>query len=216
MVPLPHFVGEDAIRSRSRGRTPPASDVKQRILFASPLFDGGDRRAFNPERATSSCCGATLCGSLPANKIREAERRQTRSPRPVRKRRTGRATEKAACAALPLRARSPAGVPPRHLRQRPNATAQLQFTRFLGRYEVGMGVTHPRPSQCSGRYEPAGRSSCRPGVLARSRPGAGVTAPPAGTALAPANRRHPTGVPSGRDWPYVTERGTNVKTSLIR
>ncbi len=42
---------------------------------------------------------------------KEAERRQTRSPRPVRKRRTGRATEKAACAALPLRARSPAGVP---------------------------------------------------------------------------------------------------------
>ena len=42
---------------------------------------------------------------------RKAERRQTRSPRPVRKRRTGRATEKAACAALPLRARSPAGVP---------------------------------------------------------------------------------------------------------
>ena len=31
------------------------------------------------------------------------------------------------------RARSPAGVPPRHLRQRPNATAQLQFTHFLGR-----------------------------------------------------------------------------------
>jgi hypothetical protein len=41
MVPLPHFVGEDAIRSRSRGRTPPASDVKQRILFASPLLMTG-------------------------------------------------------------------------------------------------------------------------------------------------------------------------------
>jgi hypothetical protein len=67
------------------------------------------------------------------NKRKEAERRQTRSPRPVRKRRTGRAADKAACAALPLRARSPAGVPPRHLRQRPNATAQLQFTRFPGR-----------------------------------------------------------------------------------
>ena len=36
-----------------------------------------------------------------------------RSERPVRKRRTGRAADKAACAALPLRARSPAGVPPR-------------------------------------------------------------------------------------------------------
>ena len=88
---------------------------------------------------------------------RKAERRQTRSPRPVRKRRTGRATEKAACAALPLRARSPAGVPPRHLRQRPNATAQLQFTRFLGRYSLGTGVTRSLPPQCSGFY-PADRS----------------------------------------------------------
>ena len=86
----------------------------------------------NPERDAPSCCGATLCGSPPANKgKRNAGRRGI--PRPVRKRRTGRATEKAACAALPLRARSPAGVPPRHLRQRPNATAQLQFTHFLGR-----------------------------------------------------------------------------------
>src|SRR5580692_9943637 len=43
--------------------------------------------------------------------MKEAERRQTHTVMPVRKRRTGRATEKAACAALPLRARSPAGVP---------------------------------------------------------------------------------------------------------
>src|SRR5580692_10614211 len=84
-------------------------------------------------RATNS-----LYGSLPANKERKRNAGRRGSPRPVRKRRTGRATEKAAYAALPLRARSPAGVPPRHLRQRPNATAQLQFTRFLGRYEVGM------------------------------------------------------------------------------
>jgi len=46
-------------------------------------------------------------------KEKEVERRQTHCLMPARKRRAGRATEKAACAALRLRARSPAGVPPR-------------------------------------------------------------------------------------------------------
>ena len=59
---------------------------------------------------------------------------------------------------------------------------------------VGMGVTHPRPSQYSGRCSPqAGRRAGR-AFLTRSRPGAGLTTPPAGTALAPTNRRHPAGV----------------------
>ena len=54
-----------------------------------------------------------------------------------------------------------------------------------------MGVTHPRPSQCSGRCSPqAGRRAGR-AFLTRSRPGAGLTTPPAGTALAPNRRRHP-------------------------
>ena len=136
----------------------------------------------------------TLYDLLPA--IKEGKRNAGRRgiPRPVRKRRTGRATEKAAYAALPLRARSPAGVPPRRLRQRPNATAQLQLTHFLGRSYGGMGVTHPRPSRCSGRCSPqAGRRAGR-AFPTRSRPGAGLTTPPAGTALAPTNRRHPAGV----------------------
>ena len=140
-------------------RTPRASDVKQRCheRRVSPLArmsgarSGYDPRAGPlPEFHFVQPGYATLCGSLPANKRKEAERRQTRSPRPVRKRRTGRATEKAACAALPLRARSPAGVPPRHLRQRPNATAQLQFTRFLGRTVRGGCYSAP------GRPSPAG------------------------------------------------------------
>ena len=58
----------------------------------------------------------------------------------------GAPRSKAACAALPLgRARLPRST--RHLRQQPNATAQLQFTRFLGRNELGAGVTLPcRPN----------------------------------------------------------------------
>jgi hypothetical protein len=154
----------------------------------------------------------TLYDTLPANKERkEAERRQTRSPRPVRKRRTGRAAEKAACAALPLRARSPAGVPPRHLRQRPNATAQLQFTHFLGRNALGAGVTLSLPSQYSGRCSPqAGRRAGR-AFLTRSRPGAGLTTPPAGTALAPVRRRHPAASFSGEMICDVTIKETFVK-----
>jgi hypothetical protein len=73
-----------------------------------------------------------LYGSLPAKKERKrnAGRRTLQCPHATAR---GARHGKAACAALPLRARSPAGVPPRHLRQRPNATAQLQFTHFLGR-----------------------------------------------------------------------------------
>jgi hypothetical protein len=56
---------------------------------------------------------------LRRHKMKEADRRQAHcsrsdcSWRTRTQRRTGRAAEKAACAALPLRARSPAGVPPR-------------------------------------------------------------------------------------------------------
>jgi hypothetical protein len=200
--PSPTCVGADAC-DRSRGATGArvacsrCQTAQLRVVARmSGAISGYDRRTFMPLPDFASLIRATkLSFRLTSGKERkEMERRQTHTVMPARIRRAGRATEKAACAALPLRARSPAGVPPRHLRQRPNATAQLQFTRFLGRNELGMGVTHPRPSQCSGRYEPAGRSSCRPGVLARSRPGAGVTAPPAGTALAPSagvTRRRP-------------------------
>jgi hypothetical protein len=98
------------------------------------------------------------------------------------------------------RARSPPGVPPRHLRRRPNATAQLQLTHFLGRNELGAGVTRALPSQCSGFY-PAGRSSCRPGVLARSRPGAEVTSRRSREPHSPRPPESPAGVPylRGRD-----------------
>ena len=59
------------------------------------------------------------------------------------------------------RARLPA-FHSRHLRQRPNATAQLQFTRFLGRDYAGTGVIRPLPPQCSGVLPPqTGRSAGR-------------------------------------------------------
>ena len=92
---------------------------------------------------------------------------------------------------LRLRARSPVGVPPRFSRQRPNATAQLQFTRFLGQNSLGTGVTRALPSQCSGLPRgpvvmPAGRFGPKP-------PGSGGDeAPPAGTVPAPAVRHHRT------------------------
>ncbi len=88
-------------------------------------------------------------------------------------RRAGRATETAACAAASAigRARLPA-FHPRHLQQRPTATAQLQFTHFLGRSYGRTGVIRPRPSQCSGRCSPqAGRHAGR-AFFTRSRPGA--------------------------------------------
>jgi hypothetical protein len=76
---------------RSRARTPPASDVKQRILFASPLFGDGDQRAFNPERTDRAVAEQLFAARLRqiTNK-REAERRQTRAIPPARIRRAGR------------------------------------------------------------------------------------------------------------------------------
>jgi len=65
---------------------------------------------------------------------KEMERRQTHTAMPARIRRAGRATERRLAPPFRFgRARLPA-FHSRHLRQRPNATAQLQFTHFLGRY----------------------------------------------------------------------------------
>ena len=87
------------------------------------------------------------------------------------------------------RARSPVGVPPRRLLRRPNATAQLQIraswdlvgahdpkgsnNRVRKTLRFSAGVTRSFLSQSSELL--ADRSSCRPGVYPRSRPGAEVT-----------------------------------------
>ena len=127
------------------------------------------------------------------------------------------------------RARSPVGVPPRHLRQRPNATAQLQPRDFrgLGRSARPDGskdarfATHgrntPRPTRHRGRYPrlpvPVQRDCTRsPVMMPAGRvlpkpPGSTGDEPmPAGTAPAPPPGGPPDGVlVSERDWGNVTE-----------
>jgi hypothetical protein len=79
-------------------------------------------------------------------------------------------------------ARSPVGVPPRRLRQRTNAAAQLQNalpgTRLL------QALAASRLSQSSELL--ADRSWCRPGVFPEPPENGSDEPPPAGTALAPA------------------------------
>ena len=82
-------------------------------------------------------------------------------------------------------ARSPSGVPPRRLLQRANAAAQLQLRAswdLVGAHDPdgSKGRAHfsrvlPAPSCPSPASCLADRSSCRPGVYPRSRPGAAVT-----------------------------------------
>ena len=119
-----------------------------------------------------------------SKKIRKAKRRQTRKPS-VRICGCGRAPDLSSPPAYgegQRGARSPVGVPPRRLRQRTNAAAQLQHalpgTRLL------QALAASRLSQSSELL--ADRSWCRPGVFPEP-PGDGSDEPPsAGTALAPA------------------------------
>ncbi len=90
--PSPCRGGCEETRSRSRARTPPASDVKQRILFASPRL----RRSASlpiqsrPLRAVAE----QLFAARFRQERKEAERRQTHTAMPARIRRAGRATER--------------------------------------------------------------------------------------------------------------------------
>jgi hypothetical protein len=90
------------------------------------------------------------------------------------------------CGRALIAARSPVGVPPRHLRQRTNAAAQLQ--NALPGTRLSAGVIRRPLSQSSDQV--ADRSSCRPGVFPKPPGSGGDEPPPAGTALAPASRRH--------------------------
>ena len=124
-----------------------------------------------------------------------------------------------------LAARSPLGVPPRHLRQRPNATAQLEPRDFLGTrserpprwFERRSASQHTTRSQQNrlpcvtrGRYPrlavPVQRDCTRSPVMMPSgrvlpKPpeSQGDEPRPAGTALAP-----PDGVTRPASW-YVSE-----------
>jgi hypothetical protein len=122
-------------------------------------------------------------------------------------------------------ARSPVGVPPRHLRQRTNAAAQLQHALPGTRSEhtvpmvrktvrCSAGVTRAVLSQSSELL--ADRSSCRPGVKPEPPESASDEPPPAGTALAPA--AGVTRMPSCRRARFATmivsETGTNVNENV--
>jgi hypothetical protein len=117
MVPLPRFAGADAMHSRSRARLRRECCRSTMSFFSSPpgltrwsmLICGNkaERNLNQPFRRMD-------CRIKSGNDEQIKERkwnagRRTRDARTQR--RAGRATEKAACAALPLRARSPAGVP---------------------------------------------------------------------------------------------------------
>jgi hypothetical protein len=109
-----------------------------------------------------------------ATKIKEAERRQTRSQPPCP---TGHGAREASRARLSAF---------HHGTCSSDRTPPLSSSYAL----PGMGLVrngcYPFPAIHSAAGYPADRLSCRPGVSTRSRPGAEVTSPPpAGTALAP-------------------------------
>ena len=153
-------------------------------------------------------------------KKKEADRRQTRAfQQPVRKRRTGRATVEAACAAPPLRARSPAGVPLAALAGATERSRSAPVHALPGT-ELGRGGCYPLPAvpvQREAHLPQAGRNAGRafwPGAAREPR----LTRPkPAGTVLAPNRRRHPAASFPVRDLRslYVSLSRTFV-TSRIR
>ena len=120
-------------------------------------------------------------------------------------------------------ARSPVGVPPRRLLRRANATAQLQIraswdlvgrTIPMVRKIVRSQRALPAPSCPSPASVLADRSSCRPGVFSRSRPGAEVTSLHPREPLSLRQTGSSAGVPlrEERDLGIcVTEIETNVK-----
>ncbi len=118
---------------RQSKQTTAGHDLRQTAPVVEPAASrsGADKsrhceerlRRSNPDSVppTLDCFVASLLAMTTTNK-RKAERRKAlfRNLRAL----TG--------AARPLRGRSPLGVPPRRLRQRPNATAQLEPRDFLG------------------------------------------------------------------------------------
>jgi hypothetical protein len=108
----------------------------------------------------------------------------------------------------PYGARTPTGAPPRHLRQRTNATAQLQPC-FLGRGLDGRhpSSAYPSPARTAQTGHHAGRMVSE---AARER----VAKPPAGTALAP-SQGSPRETPSTSEiWSGLIKKGrVSTKTS---
>ena len=176
-----------------------ASDVKQRCRTARNRSPDGAER--NPGTDYQLQCPSWVSlRSTQATKNkgkRNAGRRGI--PRPVRKRRTGRATEDAACAALPLSGalacrRSTTALAAATERHRSAPVHALPGTGLVrdGRY--------PPPAVPVQRaYEPAGRSSVPAGRFGPEPPGSGGDSPARGNRTRPSPPASPGGVPSGRD-----------------
>ncbi len=160
-------------------RSLPGRSMDCRIKSGNDDMEDRSRDAFAPEFCVIPLRAISVPGSLrsPGLQIkrrRNAGRRILPNLRAIRAR-LARSV-----------ARTPTGVPPRHLRQRPNATAQLQHVlpgTWLksGRYPpppVPVQRVHPRTGRDAGR------------TFSPKPPGSTGDEPlPAGTALAP-----PTGV----------------------
>ena len=111
----------------------------------------------------------------------------------------------AVCAHKIHAARSPDGVPPRHLRPRTNAAARLQ-NAFLGRIcrRALSAVSYPSPATKSQTGHHAGQA------FPVSHRGAEVTSATRGNRSCPIGRRHPVNVLCWARFAQVTEVRTNV------
>ncbi len=158
---------------------PPACGGEGRRISRQRYEPGwGERPKSAPTLDPSPPLAALAGGGKPRNK-ESGTPAVALSSVPACKRRAGRATDKAACAALRLRARSPAGVTPRLC---PRGVWSLGAIRARLR---GEGL----PSQFQRRTSHTGRNA---GRLMPEPPGSEADeALPAGTALAPCRPASP-------------------------
>ena len=158
---------------------------RSRGAFAPEFCSRKNEKLRTRSRRTAPAVGPAPSRSRPDHKIRKAERRQTRMSnlrtRNLHPPRVRGRTEEGARRASSV-TRSPVGVPPRRLRQRTNAAAQLQHA-LPGTWRH-QALPEARLSQSSEQL--ADRSWCRPGVLPEPPENGSDEPPPAGTALAPA------------------------------
>jgi hypothetical protein len=128
-----------ALQRKRRGRKP------SRCRSAFPLRLARSTMS----NSASDLAGVIFSWFLPSLSARLARKKRKRN---AGKRRTNLRTLR--CGAAPTLALRDEGYgrgqhafrrPTADSRQRSNATAQLQLTRFLGRSHGGMGVTHPLP-----------------------------------------------------------------------
>ena len=154
----PRTRGEVKTSDPVPARAPRARVMSNSVFCLPPPLAGS--ASHPPERATTSCCGATLRGSPPADK-REAERRQTRAVPPARIRRAGRATEGAACAAPSAIGR--ARLPAFHLGSSQGVCGPLVRSGpgFVGKPSKGRGSLRRRSDHFQRRTSHAGRNAGR-------------------------------------------------------